>query len=394
MKTMFCIQLMLVLLGLSFALHAQEGQDEDQEEDKKVKYHYETIAAIGRPLKNTDFFIAKVIDNRAIKDSIGFALKGPGNRHMPAQFYGPFSFYLHKVFNALLPSLADKEALIVKINQLQISEKVYGTYELGRCEVEMEFVKYADGRHLSLGTFRSEMENKAADATTKHSKRLLLCIKSCIKQFSESNWKSKPPIPAVVSGFEEKEYRFDEQQPLKMGLYLDFMDFIQNDPVDSIPYMFSKYDESEKTMRYQVYHAGTDKRVKKLFGFSDGKNMYLNANIFGKIDPRAGQYLHSTTLGAPNYFIKSEFFGRYIFFTDRLASAAAGAVFGLAGTIASIHRVGIVLDTRTGYILVLTYENLATILSPYPELLALYNRSDKKYNSVRKLVEKLNALEK
>jgi len=339
---------------------------------QKKKVHIVTLSP-DEPLENSSFYVTKIIDNRLNKENIGVAQKGLMNRQVPAKFNGEFALHLEKTFSVLLPHSNKKDSLIVKINKLFVSERTSAFSELGTCEIEIEFLKKIDTILYTLGKYSSTIEGKGVDVTKKHSKRIIEALTDCINQFSTSNWQQKD---ITLTQVKTENIKFNFKPPLKKGLYYNFNNLVNNQPIDSIEYDIKRIHKSNINNHYIVKYHGTKKRVKKLFGFSDGEAIYLNGTRF--------------TLNAKEYFIKSKMIGRYIYFEDKLASMEGIIAFGV---MASSKQKGIILDTKSGVATVLIEENIESLLSLNPELLKDYKNSNRTIEDVRKLIKTLNKLE-
>jgi len=342
---------------------------------QKKKVHIITLTP-KESLQNASFYPVKIIDNRFNKENIGIAQKGLMNRQVPAKFKDGFIPQLEKTFNLLLPMDKEKDSLIIQVNKLFVSERTSAFSELGTCEVELEFIKNIDGELYTLGKFNTTVQGKGADVTKKHSKRILQAITTCINDFSTSDWENPNNTLALTN---RELTKFDFNAPLKVGLYYNFNNLINNQPIDSINYEIKRIHKSNKNEHFSVLYKGTKKRVKKLFGFSDGKNIYLNASRF--------------MINGSEYFVKSKMIGRYIYFEDKFASMTATAAFGMIGALASAQQKGIILDSKSGVTVVLVNKNIDILLESKPELLKEYKNSKRKIENVRELIKKLNSID-
>lgn len=323
---------------------------------------------------NADFYITEVLDARKIKENIGVAQTGLMNKQVPANFKEDFNLHLKNYLNSILPAKPEAEALTLKVHTLYISERTSAMSELGTCEVKIEFLKEENGISYSLGTFQSNIEGKGMDVTAKHDERIKEALENCIAKFSASNWRN--PANAQIQSDSKNINKFNSEISLKKGLYLDFEDLVNNTPKQDLQYRVKSIAKTKKTEHFQVLQQEKNKRIKNLFGYSDGQNIYLNASRYTQSD----------------YFIKSKMIGRYIYFEDQFSSPAATAALGLIGAAVSTKHTGIVLDTETGITSVLNNRNMEIILSEYPELLKEYNLSRKTIEDDRKMIEKINNL--
>tara|TARA_B100000929_G_scaffold248496_1_gene207528 strand:- start:104 stop:1195 length:1092 start_codon:yes stop_codon:yes gene_type:complete len=323
---------------------------------------------------HADFYFNEVQDSRQIQENIGVAQKGMMNKQVPANFTENFSLHLQSYFNSILASAPEKQALTVKFHKLYISERTSATSELGICEVKLEFLRNENDNLISLGTFQSSVEGKGMDVTPKHGERIKEAIEICIAKFSATNWKNATIVeineaPAI-------KHQFNSKLVLNKGLYFDFEDIVNNAPKQDLKYRIKTLGENKKSAHYQVLQQEKNKRIKNLFGYSDGQHIYLNSSRYTQSD----------------YFIKSQMIGRYIYFEDQYSSPQAAAAFGLIGAAASTKHTGIVLDTETGIVRVLNNKNMEDILKEYPELLNEYRQGKKKIEDDRNMIAKINKL--
>lgn len=319
---------------------------------------------------STNFYISEIIDARPLKENIGVAQRGMFNKQVSAQFSEDFIPHLQSYFNGLLPSEASKTPLILKVHQLYISERTAAMSELGSCDVNLEFLKEENGRQYSLGQFSSKVENGGLDVTAGHDKRIKQAIQECVEQFALSNWDDSEVENVLV----QNEQHFQPLENLKKGLYHHFGELKSNSPKTDIPYYSKMISQSKKAQHYQVFESNKKKRIKNLFGYSDGTHVYLNASRY--------------TQG--EYFIQSKMIGRYIYFEDQYASSAATAAGGLVGTLVSMRHLGIILDTQTGITTVLNNRNMELLLDDYPFLKEAYAQTDKSIEADRSMIEKIN----
>ncbi|CAM4204111.1 hypothetical protein [Gillisia hiemivivida] len=324
-------------------------------------------------LEVSNFYISEVIDNRVSKEGIGVIQKGAFNKQVAANFSEPFEKHLQNTFNILLPPAENKESITALIHKLYISERTTTTYELGTCEVEIEFLNSVDGIKYSLGTYSATVEKKGLDVTNKHDERILESLTQIINEASLKGVE-KDPNDLPVANNDRTNKKIDFSEGLKKGLYYNFNNLLSNSPVDTLDYNTKLIAETKKLQHYLVHYPNSRKRIKNLFGYSDGENIYLNA----------------TNYTQEEYFIKSKFLGKYVYFEDQYDNKYVTAAFGMIGSLASTKLHGIVLDTQTGIVTVLTENKIEKLLEQQPQLLAEYNRGAQKIEDIRSIIKKLN----
>ena len=321
----------------------------------------------------SDFYISEVIDNRISKNGIGVTQKGAFNKQVVANFSEDFVPYLQNTFYLLLPPAENKEELSAIIHKLYISERTTTMTEVGTCEVEIEFLKSIDGIQYSLGNYAAKIEGKGLDVSNKHDERILEALTQVINEVAVVvDQRELKDLP--TANLEGTNKKLDFSEGLKKGLYYNFNDLISNSPKDTLAYNAKLIAETKKFEHYMVYYPNSKKRIKNLFGYSDGESIYLNVFKY--------------TLA--EYFIKSKFFGRYVYFEDQYDNKNVSAAFGMVGTLASTKLRGIILDSQTGIITELTDNMMEALLEQQPQLLQEYKGGERKIEDIRAMIKKLN----
>ncbi len=116
-----------------------------------LEYYWE------KPIK-ADFYIVEVVDARPSRDAIGIIQIGGSDKNWKTKFENGLKQEFLNLFNVLLPPNKQKRALKVKINQLWISEMTNITFQIGRMEVELEFLEKIDSSFVSVGVFNKIVE--------------------------------------------------------------------------------------------------------------------------------------------------------------------------------------------------------------------------------------------
>ena len=153
---------------------------------------------------------------------------------------------------------------------------------------------------------------------------------------------------------------------------------INKSVIDTVQFELSELSKREGFERYLIYETDTKRILKDYFGYSDGKEIFINASNYS----------------FENYFVKSRLMGRYIYFQDIISPPGieTGYLYGAVGgaiVAGATKRRGIVLDTKTGITHVLTQNKLEYILSEHPTLLNEYQNSHK-FEDIYVIVDKLN----
>lgn len=322
-----------------------------------------------------DYTIARVIDNRVDKTSIGNVRTGLMNKQKPAitedSLHLVLSNYLAPIF--LRSNKEDKYHL--SINNLWISEQVKMTKEVGFVELEVGFFKITDGAPMDYGVCKRSLENGGMDVTNGHAKRIKTALHECLNEFNDSK---NTITPQAVSSIEEMvaaNYSFDYEL-LKKGAYKNEGTLLAMDVLDENQSHTMK-EKGNKIKRYIIKNKSTGKRTKELFYF-DGTDLYMNSSVY---------------YPSAQYFVKNVNQGRFIAFQDKTTDPYAGAAFGAIGAAASAKLRTHILDTKTGKITTLNKKRMQEFLRPYSNLLTTYNAINRKEEEKLLFINKINEME-
>ena len=333
-------------------------------------------------IKDRSFFIYKVIDNRRDKKSIGLVRVGGRNKPAMADFEMDLIPTLQQACHLMIPREKDQIPLVMRVNKLRIYEDIHAKSQTGRVALKAEFMTENTGELLTYGELIIEVEEEHLDCTPTHGNRIVDALEDLFVDFANSDWESRDPEPPVPNdSLPESTFRFDPEANLKPGLYRYFPDMIKNEPDTTTEYLMRRRKTDGMTTHYLIVTPGKEKRIRNLFGFSDGNYICLNASQYKAAD----------------YFVKSQWLGsRYIYFEDEVEgdAAAVGYLFGIVGAVgvaAATKTRPIILDTRTGVVTVLFNQDMEALLRPHPDLLKEYRGGKKGKEEVRVIIEKLDA---
>jgi len=368
MKT---IRPFLFLLPLCFICSTIHSQNEHIIKLKPSKIEFE----------NRHFFIAQVLDKRPNKSRIGAVLTG--SEIIKANFSQPFTVELHHVFDMMAPYQSSNIPLTVVINSFSIQEHTEAGANVGTTALEVEVFYYQDSLN-SLATIHAKKFKKAGDVTRKHPKIILEALEDCLQQINKIALEDQQVV---------QNYGFNLHN-IKTGIYNSASAFLTNKPLEGISYKIIKKDIVGKYDHFKLDFKDKSKKIKNVYAVYDKGDIYLNA----------AQYT-APNKSTINYFVKAELTGAYIYFEDRVSSLrrsgvgvgvgiASGAIAGLVGGavvgLASIKKMGFVLNTKSGELLPLTRETLVELLQDYPQLKFAYNQSKRKIKEKKEVIQQLN----
>lgn len=358
---------LLLLIGLSFLSINSYAQAVNS---AKVKIE------VYKPL-NVNFRCAKVIDNRLIQSNIGYKEKGAGDLRVPLALPDTFDIYMKEVFRRLLwTSDKSKEQLVIIFHDLNISEQSVELSEKGVINIKMEFAREIDSTLYSLGHSEIRIEEVSKNVSKTHSDNLKSGIIKCLQDFSSSDWQNKEGKKIQLKSNDKSI--LDAKNVVQPGLYPSLYTLAKQEPLPGIDYSL-KYVYGEFP-HYLLQDENKKKFKFRIDWICDNSSIYINALKYS----------------SSKYFVKSKLIGRYIYFEDIFTyssgpgivagSAAAGLIGGAIVAAATTIGRGLILDTKSGEITVLTMENMKKLLSEYPEIKEVY------YNSKKNLSDKMEAI--
>ncbi len=321
----------------------------------------------------TNFVCSEVIDKRLIKDNIGFAQKGLGNRKVIAKLDGDIEEVIKNNANKIILEDEKPDNIIFIIHELTVSERTTAMSERGMCIMEIEFVKRVDSTYYSLGTFSDEIEEGGMDVTKKHGKRISKCLKNCIIDFTESDWMNNR-LKEEIDIEEEIFYAYDYKVIPPKGMYSSFAKMGKGEPMEEFEKTFQRIRESGYIQQYFLKAVDRENKNKKVMFVSDGEGVYMHAS----------RYCYQ------NHFIKARHIGKYIYFEDQFSNANATVAFGLLGAAMSNKKRAIILDTTNGEVSLLTEAKLYAIAEGQKEIIQEYKKSKKKMKNREIALMKLN----
>lgn len=329
------------------------------------------VPDLGIYIQNQSFNIVAVTDNRPHRESIGNAGKGMGNKPVAIVFPKAADIYLLEYLQNNLPSYSDLMGITIKVDRLNLSERIMATKEIGFAELAIEVLTQKDGELFSMGKFEAKAEGTGLDVTTKHGERVYQVLINCLTQFAASDKQLTAYIPEAV-----QPSLLDFKPLLRKGLFRTYAEWVNT---DAAPELTQKFDikiigEGSKLPRYQAMDAKTKKRIKGLFAFTDGESFYLNAS----------QYTNS------DYFVKSQLIGPYFLFQDVVTDPAMGVAFGAVGALASTKNNLYLFNPNSGNVKILDDKYMKELLIPYPELLSQWEASKGKKEDKAEIMALLN----
>lgn len=268
------------------------------------------------------FNIVEVIDTRYDTTRLGIARVGMSNRKEVILLSGSLPAVFQQYFTAKLPHEANLPQIALRVSRLGLWEEinVLGS-EGARVAADFEFfLRQGDGyAYLGDRKFRFT-EGLGTNVTKYHDDNLRAALQAAVDYLQDSvDWKTATALPAHTTR-EELTRRnlpriLTDAAPVT-GVYKNFTDFRNNNPR-----IAAQIEEKDGTSVLLIEgKKGKFRRVKpddRIWGFSDGKNMYIN---------QFGTFYQLNKVGENSF----QFYG--VDYDKKMTNAAVGsAAFGLIG---------------------------------------------------------------
>lgn len=314
-------------------------------------YHIIELFPIGEDtIPQVDFYVSKIIDNRVYKDNIGIAQKGMFNKKVLSNFNKPLENALMEYLNIICPVDSSKKGLVIRVNQLLISENTGAFKETGKAIVDLDMLENRNGTYYLLGSYSAFVEKNSVDVTRKHDDRIRGVINECLMQFNNSNWKENK---GRVLDIEKSNEPHLLNEAFKKGFFISFLELYKNEPFEDETIEFKEADHSSDKLILKE----RDHKRALYYAYSDGNNIYINAANYS----------------SEKYFVKTELIDRYLLFNDTFVNqnqvAGMSMAFGMLGILASNTQSNVLLDMNTGQYHIIDDNKIKLLLrNNYPDL--------------------------
>ncbi|WP_108425625.1 hypothetical protein [Flagellimonas amoyensis] len=319
--------------------------------------------------EHVDFYVSDIVDNRIYKDHVGIAQKGMLNKKVQAVFEQSFEEELLAYLNTVFPPEASKKPLILRINQLLISENTGAFKETGTATVNLDVLMHLDGEYNYLGSFASEAEKNSMDVTGKHDDRIRAILKECLMEFDsvENKYEAKK-----IVRLERPEIANILKEDPQKGYYYSFNELYNNTPVQDSTLRIESKDENLVKVK------NAKGKPASYYGFFDGTDFYLNAQNYS----------------GERHFVKAAKVNDFLLFNDVFINqdkvSGLAFAFGIIGVLASNERSNTLLDLNTGKFIVLTQKRIKLLLEKeYPEYYDRYTKYENNQTLVRGILERV-----
>jgi len=318
------------------------------------------LAKQGLPELQRNFYIARVVDSRIAKTSVGEVQRGPLNNRMPAIFAKPLEQELLEFIAAYHPGQENQVPLILRVNKLWISENTTLSSETGAAELKVDFIYQQDSVYHKLFSAAAVSTRKGLDVTKKHELNIANVLTDCLQQFAAKDFdqllarSEKLTAQQLLAPYNfttsPPDYPILKATTLTAGIYMTLDEFRDNQPGITSGYEIKQRSGFDKTMvgggdvmPVLLTTEGKKKALKDAWGFAEGNTVFINYN--GSYYAMGLTEEGFTFLGPPN---PSNTSGAVV------AGAVSGGAIGgaIAGGLvaATAQPVRYTLDLETGSI--------------------------------------------
>ncbi|MDJ1504828.1 hypothetical protein [Xanthocytophaga agilis] len=345
-----------------FSLYAQDSL--------LINLHRKKLDLGSSTFLNKTFYIARVVDARSDKETVGTVQRGVLNRNAPASFVGSLESQLQDFFNRGLSAKQGYTPVIVKVNQLVIAEKRTATMETATAFAELDFIVSRNDSLFLLFQISSSVKRDGMDVTGFHDDNIADALSKCMIKFAKSPWKESLYIGSVLTS--EQLLTNTPLKPElpdlpvfmgaapKRGIYLSLRDFLENSPDNSAQFMLDikprkgkSWEGIDRVIPYLIQSDGSQNKLKNVWGFSDGSQAYIyyNEDYFPLVQ-KGNTFVFDGFVPLPNnvYIVTPPASGvAEAVITGVVAGAVVASTAAiLAGSLSKSSRQTYQLDIKTG----------------------------------------------
>lgn len=135
-------------------------------------------------IENRNFYIKDVIDGRKDKKNIGFVQSGLLRKPENAIFEKGLEKELQTFFNKTLPKAEGQTAIIMKVNDIYISEETKIFKEEGVAKIKVDFFIEENGKLAKFHTCETKTSSEKFDVTKSQKESLKTVILYCLDELN------------------------------------------------------------------------------------------------------------------------------------------------------------------------------------------------------------------
>ena len=239
--------------------------------------------------------VEQVLDGRAKRTGIGTVHRGVYNALQPADLRPSVPQALTAWMQSQLPPRPTDHPVVLVVRQLALAEEINAFSEKASLDLAIDvYAHLADGYHFVLSAAEL-VESKGLETTARHPANLALALQRCLAQCQSVNWAQLPPQPARTLAELQQlghpaapalVYAILTDSVHRKGYYPTFLAFRNNQPVTEPALSVASTPRTAKgwegTLEVVPTLAPTptapSETLRKVWGFSDGKQLYVLHN--------------------------------------------------------------------------------------------------------------------
>jgi hypothetical protein len=289
-----------------------------------------------------------------------------------ANFEKPLAEEFFDYLSIICPKQENKPKISIRINDLYVSELTRAMSETGYATLAIDVIEPKDGLDYVVGSYTASIESNGMDVTGKHDERLKKVLQECLTNYMKTSNADKTAL--VFDTYQSIKTKTITDVPSK-GVYLTYADILNEKPLDG-----TNFDITNKKERFYLFNKTTHSEEMNYYGFSDGKNFYINVSKYA-----ISRYYAKTEIISGKYYIEN------VIYNSNNAIAMV-AMFGLIGvaiaSAASDASIPMLIDSYTGQPSFLSNSEMKAMLSSYPELLKEFKDGNKSSGDKKDIIKK------
>ena len=250
--------------------------------------HILSIKNVKADIYNFGFYLSEVTNATGTSFKVGSVQKSVVYNKISAFLSEDIAIEVSSFLHNNMDDKVDGKELIVRVNQIDISEYYNGYTETAKVEVDLSFIYKENDKYVNKFSSHSVQSLTAVAGVTKHQPELIgEAMAECFDLFYEADCENRL-LNDTIPEFEltqKPTYDLLEMNTLnaidrsKKGLYKSFQQFKDNTPDTSRQFIIDQNiklntESSMKVKNAKIFDATTNKEIDKIWGFSDGRISY------------------------------------------------------------------------------------------------------------------------
>lgn len=252
------------------------------------KVHFISLEKESIHIPNFGFQLIQVINATGETNKIGFVEKTISYKDVPAFFNRDIGEEISLFLSKNLQQTSGDLQLIVRVNELDISESYNGVHEKAIAKVSLTFIyKKGDSCTEKFSVVKQAVKMSSMGITKSQPEVIAKALTSCFEDFYERAMENK--LIDISISDEDLLKRPDDGQKLiaaylaadrsRKALYRTFLDFQSNTPDFDRDFKLayktkSSGDESVIIKYARISDAKTGEKINDIWGFTDGQVVY------------------------------------------------------------------------------------------------------------------------